>query len=146
MGFIHDWNRSRRGSVPGSSDRRRSVRYAVFFPDALLGWWEGSSFVEVPARFLDLSLQGCMLELRRVPARTARQVGWIRSLAASPDQWVEGVVLSVRKPLIKRCRVRVAFRDPFPYQSFKKLVCGSEDLHATIRTDVAPHEQDHYWK
>jgi hypothetical protein len=47
---------------------------------------------------------------------------------------------------MKRCRICIAFRDSFPYQSFKKLVCGSENLHAPHRHDAAPHEQDHYWK
>jgi hypothetical protein len=146
MGFIHNWNRNSRGKTPGSNDRRRTCRYTVFFEDALLGWWDGPNFVEVPARFLDLSLQGCMLELPRAPARTARQDAWVRSLATAADEWAKGVVLSVRKPLMKRCRVSVAFCDPFPYQSFKKLVCGNEDLRATIRDVVALHEQDHYWK
>jgi hypothetical protein len=146
MGFIHNWNRHSRGHVPGSNDRRRSCRYTVLFEGALLAWWDGPSFVEVPARFLDLSLQGCMLELPRAPARTARQAAWVRSSAAASDEWAEGVVLSVRKPLMKRCRVRVAFREPLPYQAFKKLVCGNEDLHPMIRDDVAQHEQDHYWK
>ena len=146
MGFIQNWNRNSRGNIPGSNDRRRSCRYAVFCKDALLGWWEGPSFVEVPARFLDLSQHGCMLELPRAPARTARQSAWIRSVAAASDDWAEGVVLSVRKSLIKRCRVRIAFRNPLSYQSFKKLVCGNEDLRSTIGHDVALHEQDHYWK
>jgi len=132
--------------APGAHDRRRSCRYGVVFSDALLRWPEGARFVEVPARLLDLSLQGCMLELPRLPARTAQQPVSIRSLADSSEQWVEGVVISVRKPLMKRCRIRIVFREAFPYQLFKKLVYGTEDFQRSIDDETPPHEQDHYWK
>jgi hypothetical protein len=147
MGFVRDSMRGRADRPPpGPFDRRRSCRYRVLLGDVLLGWWEGSTFVKVPAHMLDLSLQGCMLEMRRAPARTARQPVWVRSLVASSQEWTEGVVLAVRKPLIKRCRIRIAFRDSFPYQTFKKLVYGAEDFHGSSRHEPAPHEQDHYWK
>jgi hypothetical protein len=90
-----------------------------------------------------------LLELKRVPARTARQSAWVRSLAASSEEWTEGVVISVRKPFLKRCRVRFAFRSSFPYQSFKKLVYGTEELDGKIQgiqDEAPPHERDHYWK
>ncbi len=132
--------------APGAFDRRRSCRYGVMFPDALLGWSEGTSLIELPARLLDLSLQGCMLELRKRPARTPQQPVAVRSLADSSAEWVAGVVVSVRKPLIKPCRIRIVFREAFPYQLFKKLVYGTEDLRASSHNGGPAHEQDHYWK
>jgi hypothetical protein len=147
MGFARYSMQDNQGHrVPGSNDRRRTCRYRVLFQDALIGWPEGSSFIQVPARLLDLSLAGCMLELPKRPARTARQPIWVRSLADSSETWVEGVVRFVRKPLMKRCRIRIAFCDQFPYESFKKLVYGTADFHTSIRDPAPPHEQDHYWK
>jgi hypothetical protein len=101
--------------------------------------------IELPARLIDLSLAGCMLELQGRPARVEGQSVQVRSVAASTEEWAEGVVLSVRKPFFKDCRIRIAFRDSFPYQSFKMLVYGSEDFRGLARDHVPPHEQDHYW-
>ena len=100
--------------APGSNDRRRICRYRVLFHDALIGWPEGSSFIQLPARLLDLSLAGCMLELRRRPPGTARQPIWVRSLADPSEIWVEGVVRSVRKPIMMRCRSGSHFVTRFP--------------------------------
>jgi hypothetical protein len=147
MGFAHNsaiGNGGIRGN--GSSDRRRSCRYQVLFPGALLGWREGSGLIELPARFIDLSLHGCMLELERTPDRAEQQPVLVRAVAASSEDWVEGVVLSIRKPLFKRCRIRIAFRDSFSYESFKKLVYGKEELLDSQPGEIPEHEQNHYWK
>ncbi len=147
MGFSRYSMQDNQGQrVPGSNDRRRICRYRVLYQDALIGWPEGSSFIQVRARLLDLSLAGCMLELPKRPARTARQPIWVRSLADSSETWVEGVVRLVRKPLMKRCRIRISFCDPFPYESFKKLVYGTADFRESMRDPAPPHERDHYWK
>ncbi len=148
MGFLrHSIRASDAARVPGAADRRRTCRYRVLFHDADLGWWEGSTFIQTPAQLVNLSLHGCMLELQRLPARTLLQPVWVRSHAATSREWDEGIVLFVRKPFIRRCRIRIAFRVAFPYQSFKTLVYGTEDLDGSIRDGAAPpHERDHYWK
>jgi hypothetical protein len=134
------------GKVPKSGDRRGSCRYRVQFHDALLRWPGGPDFVQIPARLLDLSLTGCLLELPRIPQRTERQPIWFRSAADPNETWVEGVVLSIRKSFMKPCRMRIVFNDSFPYELFKKLVYGAEDRYAPVPIDTPPHEQDHYWK
>jgi PilZ domain len=132
--------------VAGSGDRRRSCRYHVHSGDAILEWHVGSSSLELPARLIDLSLHGCMLELKKLPAKTDRQSVRVRFPAAASQEWVEGVVRSIRKPMFKCCRIRIAFPDSFPYQTFKKLVYGREDFCGSLPEDVPAHEQDHYWK
>jgi hypothetical protein len=146
MGVARDPMGVRSGlAAPGSNDRRRSIRYPVKCEDALLGWWDGLNFIHVPARFVNLSLEGCMLELDRVPARTVRESVWVRAREGSPDDWAEGVVLSVRKPLMRRCQVRVVFSYPFPHEAFLKVVYDSVHAEPTERAAV-PHELDHYWR
>ncbi len=132
--------------APGSDDRRRSVRYRVHFGDAILSWCDGSSSLEQPARLIDLSLHGCLLELKKLPGKTGRQSVRLRFPAAASEEWVDGIVCSIRKPMFKRCQIRIAFLDSFPYQTFKKLVYGRDDFCGSLPEDAPAHEQDHYWR
>jgi hypothetical protein len=134
------------GRPPGSGDRRRSCRYNVRIGDAVLELCALPSSIEMPARLIDLSLHGCLLELKKLPAKTERQSVRLRFPAAASQDWVEGVICSIRKPMFKSCRIRIAFRDSFPYQTFKKLVYGSDDFSGPLPEEAPAHEQDHYWK
>ena len=117
------------------------------FGDAILSWCVGSSSFEQPARLVDLSLHGCLLELKRLPAKIGRQSSVrVRFPAAASQEWLDGVVCSIRKPIFKRCQIRIAFHDSFPYQTFKKLVYGREDFFGSSPEDAPAHEQDHYWR
>jgi hypothetical protein len=130
----------------GSSDRRRSCRYRVLIDDAILEWPAGPSALELPARLIDLSLHGCMLELKKLPAKSEQQAVRIRFPAAVDQEWVGGIVCSIRKPMFKCCRIRIAFHDSFPYQTFKKLVYGRDDFSKSSSAEAPAHERDHYWK
>jgi hypothetical protein len=87
-----------------------------------------------------------MVELRRLPRRMERQPVWLRPRGFSPGESPEGIIVSVRKPLFRRCQVRIGFLAPFPYESFKTLVFGPDHLHEIAGCELPEHEMDHFWK
>jgi len=87
-----------------------------------------------------------MVEASCLPSRMERQSVWLRPLGVSPSDWTEGIIVSVRKPLFRKCQVRIAFLAPFPYESFKTLVYGPEHLRETAGPQLPEHEQDHFWR
>jgi hypothetical protein len=146
MSVIRYTNPSNTGSNAESSDRRHSCRYRVLFPDASLGWWSESSFIDVPVRLLNISLNGCMVELPKMLGRNERQSVWLRPRSIATADWTEGVIIAVRKPFVKPCRVRIAFLTHYPYESFKELVYGLDHLRDPLCADAPEHEQDHLWR
>jgi hypothetical protein len=130
----------------GGGDRRRVCRYAAALQDASLGWWEGSCFVEVPARLVNVSANGCLVELARLPKPRARESIWFQSRKASLGEWTEGRIVSVRKPLLRKCKISISFAAPFAYESFKKMVYGLEQVENDTRTEAPEHERDNFWK
>jgi hypothetical protein len=132
--------------LSGGKDRRRACRYVVTFPDGSLGWWEDSCFVDMPCRIIDMSLVGCMVESRSLPKGMQQQSVWFRTLGVSPSAWTEGIIVAVRKPLFRKCQIRIRFRAPFPYESFRTLVFGPDRLCENANREFAEHEKDHFWR
>ncbi len=87
-----------------------------------------------------------MIEARQRPRLTERQSVWLRPLGVVPSDWLEGIIVGVRKPWLRKCQLRIAFLAPFPYESFKAMVYGPEDLHDVAVRESPEHEQDHFWK
>jgi hypothetical protein len=129
-----------------SGDRRRICRYPVVLEDALLGWRQEPSFANTPVRIVNLSAQGCLVEVRRCPRLEVRQSVWIRPHEGSGAGWIEGRIISIQKPLIGKSRVRISFLVPVAYEAFKKLVYGLEQFGALLRPEGPEHEKDHFWK
>jgi hypothetical protein len=128
------------------SDRRRACRNPVVLPEASLGWWQDSTFMSTAGRIVDLSLYGCLVESWRFPPERERQPVWVCPLDVSPRDWAEGVVISARKPLLRKCQLRIRFVAPFPYESFKTLVYGPGHLLEVARDETPEHERDEFWK
>jgi hypothetical protein len=136
------------GDRPLSSgnDRRRACRYRVGLADGLLGWWEDSSFVDMPCRIIDLSLLGCMVESRRLPNVKEQQKVWLRPVGVSPSDWTEGIIVAIRRPLFRQCQIRISFLADISYASFKPLVFGADHLREAAAPEAREHEKDHLWK
>jgi len=132
--------------VPGSNDRRRIRRVPVVIPDAILGWWDESNFTTIPVRLINLSLNGCLAESSERPGRAVGQAVWLRSLSVAPTEWTQGVLVSIEKPLFKRCQIRFSFLVTFPYESFKGLAYGPNHWRDVLAGGEDEHEQDHFWK
>jgi hypothetical protein len=133
-------------SAGGSGDRRRACRYRVCSRDAFLGRWEDSSFVEAPCRILDISLVGCLLELRPLPDLVAGQTVWFRPSEVTPCEWAEARLIAIRRPLFRRWQIRVQFLADLPYSSFQPLVFATGQAPETRDRDVPEHEMDHFWR
>jgi hypothetical protein len=133
-------------AVDGAADKRRVCRYRVILQDSLLGWWEEASFVSTPARLVNLSSSGCLIELPRIPKPAKGQAAWICPLGLPATQWFEGTVVSVRKPFLKNCRMGIVFRAHVTFESFKTLIYGSGDLYGAAPDTAPAHERDHFWK
>jgi hypothetical protein len=135
-------------SLPPSSvhERRRICRYSVVLPDALLGWWKDGHFVNTPVRLVDLSMGGCMIELPRLPSQSKGENIWLCPSALAKAEWTEGVIIALKKPLLRNCLVRIKFVAPFPYAAFKTLVYGKENLGPVAPTDTPEHERNDFWR
>jgi hypothetical protein len=127
-----------------TSDRRRSCRYRVVIRDVLLGWKENDIFIELPASLEDLSLSGCLATTNHSRVPKAGESIWFKAPASEPGEWAQGIVVSVRKPLLRRCAIRIQFLIPLTYALFRLLVQGPD----TARPDVdrPDFECDHFWK
>jgi hypothetical protein len=132
--------------VTSDSDRRRICRYPVVTPDALLGWREEPNFKNTPARLVNLSLNGCMVELLQRPGVTAQQSVWVYPHEISGAGWTEGRIVEVSKPLFGKCRVRIAFLAPLAYEPFKRLIYGLDQPGELPEEELPEHERDHFWR
>jgi hypothetical protein len=130
----------------GRNERRRACRYLAVHPDSLVGWWEDSCFVKTPCRILDISLVGCLVESHRLPGRKEREPIWFHPRGVSETDWMEGILVGVRKPWFQHPRIRINFLAPFPDDSFRSLVFGSERLREIAVRESPEHEMDHYWR
>jgi hypothetical protein len=129
-----------------AGDRRRACRYPVVFQDMALGWWQDALFVNVRARLVDLSTNGCLAEVARHHKLPTDQTVWVRSHGASHAAWTEGRIITVRKLFFGKCKVRITFRVPFEYETFKRLVYGPDHLREVTQSQAAEHEKDEFWK
>jgi hypothetical protein len=134
---------TRQGAV---GDRRQVCRYPVIHPDASAGWWEDKHFCTARAQMIDISMSGCLMVLARGAKRAVGQPIWLCPLELATADWIEGVVVAAHKPFLGPCSVRMTFLTPFPYESFKKLVYGTQHVDHRAGEDAPEHERDHFWK
>jgi hypothetical protein len=118
----------------------------VVLEDAILGWWQNTEFINAPARLVNLSLHGCLVEIGMMPDLSPQQAVWVHPHLEAEVDWVEGVVVGIRKPLLRKCNVRIAFVRPFGYDPFKKLVYGPGHIQEVSQESAPEHERDGFWK
>ena len=131
---------------PDAGDRRRVCRYSAVLQKAFLGWWHESSFTNVPGRLVDLSVSGCRLELDRLPPLAPAQAVWVHLHKESQIEWIEGQIIAIRKPLLRKCEVRVSFVETLSYEPFKKVIYGPGYLQDHVKKPAPEHEWDQFWK
>ena len=102
--------------------------------------------MSTPCQIIDISLVGCMVESYRFSSRMERQSVLLRPLGVSASDWIEGIVVSVRKPLFRKCQIRIRFLASFPYNSFKTLVFGPDRSGELAGPEPLEHEKDHFWR
>ena len=129
-----------------TGDRRRVCRYPAVLRNAVLGWWRHSEFKTQAGDLANLSLSGCLIELDRLPDLSMADSVWLHLHKSSELEWIEGRVIAIKKPLLRKCQVRVLFVGPLGYEPFKKIVYGPGYLGDHIQTPKPDHEHDQFWK
>jgi hypothetical protein len=95
---------------------------------------------------VDLSLNGCLIELTGRPDLVKQQSVWVHSHSFADAEWTEGRIASVTKTWSGKRRVGIAFRTPIAYERFKILVYGRDISGESPTHDSPEHERDHFWK
>jgi hypothetical protein len=131
-------------SASREDDRRGVCRYLAVQSEAWLGWWEGQEFRSTNARVVDISLRGCMMTVEQLPPKG--QSVWFCPPGTTPTEWIEATLIESKRRLLGPRVVRITFRDPFRYETFKQLVYGPDALagHKGSNDPVPESERD-YW-
>ena len=134
------------GSRKKTNERRAVCRYRVIAPEALIGWWNDSTFVRIPGRIVDVSTMGCWIETDHTPQCREQETIWLCPLGRSPTEWTEGSIVSLQKRFLGNYQIRVKFTLHFPYESFKSLVYGTEGPEDASDWEPPEYEKDYYWR
>lgn len=130
-------------SPPGTPERRSVCRYPVSIDSAWLGWWEGQVFRSSPAKIIDISLRGVRLHVKKIPAKV--ETTWFGPPGVTPqsqEEWLEARVVGIRKRFLGPREVRLTFRKPFPYETFKTVVYGPDLFHPYEPAQWLPEEAE----
>jgi PilZ domain len=95
-----------------------------------------SEFKSTPVRLVDLSLNGCLIELARAPHLSAQQSIWLHAHSLAVAGWAEGRIVSIKKTWAGKCRLGIAFLAPMAYEPFKKLIYGREHFRKSPPDDA----------
>jgi hypothetical protein len=99
---------------------------------AWLGWWQGEAFQNTPAKIIDISLRGALLNVESFPPKG--QSAWFCPPGVTTqEEWIEVKLVDMKKRLFGPREVRIAFRKVFPYEIFKTVVYGPDSF-----VDLAP--------
>jgi hypothetical protein len=132
--------------LSGRNDRRRACRYVARLPECLSRWRDESDWIDTPCRIVDISVAGCLVESPRLQRLFERQAVWLRPVSLPMSDWTEGFITSVRSRLFRKCQIRITFLAALPYETFKALVYGTDELGTAEFSDSPDHEKDHFWK
>jgi hypothetical protein len=132
-------NKAPRGApVSSVDDRRRACRYAATQVQAWLGWWEGQEFRSTSAQLIDVSLRGCLMNVGQLPP--PGQSVWFCPPGTTPSDWIEARLVEAKGSVLGPRVVRLAFRSPFPYETFKHVVYGPDKGGETMPSDACASE------
>jgi hypothetical protein len=132
------------GRALNGDDRRSVCRYSSLESRAWLGWWEGPEFRSTGARLVDISLRGCMMTVDRLPP--PEETVWFCPPGTTPAEWIEAKLVESKRRLLGPRVVRIEFRNPFPYETFKHLVYGPDALGGQIAGgEWVPESERDYW-
>jgi hypothetical protein len=112
---------------------------------AVLGWDSDGVRVELPVELLDISMQGCRVNSQVRPGPKPGDRVWLQAAGGDPAACIEGVIISTIKPFLRKCSSRIRFLRNLPYQTFKMLVYGPEQLDLQ-QMERPEHEADFIWR
>ncbi len=126
-------------------DRRQSCRYPAVIKAMVLSLNDTATPTDHSVQLENVSMQGCLIKSPRGTRITPGQRVRMRALGEISTPSVEGIVLSVFKPLLGKRSVRIRFLAPLSYQTFKMLVYGVEGVDKNQR-DRPEYENDQFWR
>jgi len=126
-------------------DRRSTCRYPAKMKAAVLGWDEGGSRIELPVVLENISMQSCLVKSPLGPAAKPGQPVWFKAPDVDSAKWIKGVLVSAVKPFLREYAIRIRFLEPLPFQTFKLLVYGPEEVDLDLK-DRPAYETDQFWR
>jgi len=144
----HSGRRSGRSgarTIGSAKDRRLACRYPAATKAVILSLIESGSQVNHSVQLENVSMQGCLVMSRRGPRVQPGERVWLKSFGNSTTPVIDGIVVSAVKPFLGKCSIRIRFLAPLPYQTFKMLVYGSEEIDMNLRNRL-DYENDQFWR
>lgn len=120
--------------VKRSKDRRCAPRYTPSGDViARLSWREGEEYCYTPAKIMNLSTTGALLQVQEeIPLGVPI---WLRLDEPEPTNWLEGLVLRTEKLRGTERHLRVTFRESCPYEFFKATINGFQQQGSLMTPD-----------
>jgi len=131
--------------IGSAKDRRLACRYPAATKVLILSLIESGSAVDHSVQLENVSMQGCLVKSRREPRVQPGERVWLKVLGNITIPMIAGIVISVVKPFLGKCSIRIRFLAPLPYQTFKMLVYGSEEIDMNLRNRL-DYENDQFWR
>ena len=144
----HSTRRSERSgsrTIRSAMDRRLACRYPAATKNLILFSIESGSAVDHSVQLENVSMQGCLVKSRRVPRVQPGERVSLKVLGNITIPMIDGIVVSAIKPFLGKCSIRIRFLAPLPYQTFKMLVYGSEDIYTNFKNRM-DYENDQFWR
>ena len=126
-------------------DRRIACRYLATTKQVILSNMQSGALADHAAELENVSMQGCLVKSRRNPNLLPGEQVWLKIPGDISTPVIDGIVVSVVKPFLGRCAVRIRFLEPVSYLTFKRLVYGEEAIE-TNRRELPEHENDQFWR
>jgi hypothetical protein len=126
-------------------DRRRVCRSRPVMRDMVLSWDKDQTIVQFPIWLENLSLHGCLVKSATRPALKPGEFLRVVVPGFEPVDGTEAILIESRKPVLRKCSIRIKFLLPLPYETFRFLVFGPEH-HEMEQRILLDYETDQFWK
>jgi PilZ domain-containing protein len=129
--------------VRRSRDRRGAPRYTPSGDViAQLSWRDGEEYRYLPAKIMNLSTTGALLQVRADVALGGPY--WVRLEQPESTNWLEGEVLRTEKIRGDERHLRMTFRESCPYEFFKAAINGFQQ-QGTLMTPNKELKNAQWW-
>jgi hypothetical protein len=102
--------------------------------------------VELPVYLDNVSSAGCAARSDRPPVPQPGEPIWFKASGIDRFDWVVGTLISTRRSLLGKYKIRIRFLAPLPYDTFKFLVYWPDDGRPQIPGPIPLHETDWLWR
>jgi hypothetical protein len=133
------------GTINFATDRRLICRYPAATRALILFLRESGSLVDHSVELVNVSMQGCLVKSRRCLRMQPGERVWLKAAGDIATPVIDGIMVLAVKPFFGKCSIRIQFLAPLPFQTFKMLVYGTEEIDMDLG-DRPIHETDQFWR